>query len=392
MADKKRDYYEVLGVEKSASEAEIKSAYRKLAKKYHPDLHPGDAEAEKNFKEVNEAYSVLSDSDKRAKYDQYGHAAFDPSAGGFGGSGFGGFEGFDMGDIFSSFFGGGGFGGGSRRSNVPIDGDDILVRVNLSFEEAAFGCKKEVSFARVEACGDCSGSGAAPGTKAETCSTCRGSGRVTVQQRTMLGMMQTQQTCSACRGSGKTIATPCKNCKGHGYVKISKTLDVKIPAGIDNGQRIALRGQGNAGRNGGMAGDLVIEIRVRPHAFFERNGNDLYLEVPISMTEAALGAEIEISTLTGKMKYTIPEGTQGGTSFTVRGEGLPSVSNGRKGNLIFTVLVEIPRELSAKQKELLHEFAKASGESNYKKKTSFFKKMFENFKDMKGDSKKQPRN
>ena len=382
MAETKRDYYEVLGVPKTATDAEIKSAYRKLAKKYHPDLNPGNAEAEKNFKEINEANSVLSDAEKRAKYDQYGHAAFDPSAG-FGGGG--GFEGFDMGDIFSSFFGGGFGGGSTRRSNMPIDGDDILARVTLTFEEAAFGVKREISFQRIEACGDCHGSGAAPGTTVETCSTCRGTGRVTVQQRTMLGMMQTQQSCSACHGSGKSIKTPCKNCRGSGYVKVNKNLEVKIPAGIDNGQRIALRGQGNAGRNGGMAGDLIIEVRVRAHSLFERNGNDLYCEIPVTITEATLGAEIEVPTLTGKVKYTIPEGTQTGTTFTIRGEGLPSVSSERKGNLVFRVNVEIPRDLSQTQKELLQEFAKSCGETNNRKQTSFFKKFLNN---LKGDGKK----
>ena len=383
MAETKRDYYEVLGVPKTATEAEIKSAYRKLAKKYHPDLNPGNAEAEQKFKEINEANSVLSDAEKRAKYDQYGHAAFDPSAG-FGGGG-GGFGGFDMGDIFSSFFGGGFGGGSTRRSNAPIDGDDILSRVTLTFEEAAFGVKREVSFKRIEACGDCHGSGAADGSSVESCPTCRGTGRITVQQRTVLGMMQTQQSCSACRGSGKQIKNPCKNCSGSGYVRLNKTLDVKIPAGIDDGQRIVLRGQGNAGRNGGMAGDLVIEVRVHEHSLFERNGSDLYCEIPITVCEAALGAEIEVPTLTGKIKHTIPEGTQTGTTFTVRGEGLPGVSSGRKGNLVFRVNVEIPRDLTQKQKELLEEFAKSCGESNNRKRTSFFKKFLNN---LKGDGKK----
>ena len=382
MAETKQDYYELLGIPKTATEAEIKSAYRKLAKKYHPDLNPGNAEAEQKFKEINEANSVLSDPEKRAKYDQYGHAAFDPSAG-FGGGG--GFEGFDMGDIFSSFFGGGFGGGSSRRANAPIDGDDILARVTLTFEEAAFGVKREVTFQRIEACGDCHGSGAAPGSSVETCTTCRGSGRVTVQQRTMLGMMQTQQTCSACRGSGKLIKTPCKNCRGSGYVKINKTLDVKIPAGIDNGQRIALRGQGNAGRNGGMAGDLIIEVRVRPHELFERDGNDLYCEIPLTFAAAALGAEIEIPTLTGKIKYDIPEGTQSGTTFTVRGEGLQSVSGNRKGNLVFRVTVEVPRDLNAKQKELLREFSNSCEEKNNKKHAGFLKKFLNN---LKGDGKR----
>ena len=379
MADK-RDYYEVLGVSKSASEDEIKKAYRGLAKKYHPDLHPGDAEAEAKFKEANEAYDVLSDADKRAKYDQYGHAAFDPAAGG--GSGFGGFGGFgggfgdfDFGDIFSNMFGGG---GSSRsRANMPVEGDDVAARVNLSFEEAAFGCKKEVSFARVEECGDCGGSGAAKGTKPETCQTCRGTGRVTVQQRTMLGMMQTQQTCSACRGKGKIILSPCKNCKGAGYVKLTKNMTVTIPEGIGEGQRVVLRGQGSAGRNGGANGDLVIEVHIRPHAFFEREGNHIYCDIPISFTEAALGADIEIPTLEGKQSYHIPDGTQPGTAFTLRGKGVPDLHSKRRGDLIITVNVEVPKNLSSEQKKLLQEFAKASSKDASDKRSGFLKKLFD---------------
>ena len=378
MADNKRDYYEVLGISKGASDDEIKKAYRAQAKKYHPDLHPGDKEAELKFKEINEAYGVLSDAEKRSQYDRFGHAAFDPSSGG--GSGFGGFGGFsggdfDFGDIFSSFFGGG---GGSRsRHNAQIDGDDILTRVTVSFEEAAFGCKKEVTFARVEACGECGGSGAEKGTKPETCKTCNGSGQVTVRQQTMLGYMQTQRPCSECRGSGRIIKTPCKNCNGKGYIKVNKKLEVQIPAGIDNGQRIVLRSQGSAGRNGGATGDLIIEVRVKPHDIFERDGNNIYCEVPISFTEAALGAEIEIPTLGGKTeKYQIPEGTQTGTNFTLRGKGIQDVNGKRRGDLIFTVVVETPKNLSSEQKKMLSEFAATFGETTSQKRTSFFKKIF----------------
>ena len=379
MAENKRDYYEVLGVSKDASDADIKKAYRQLAKKYHPDMNPGDKEAEAKFKEANGAYDVLSDSDKRDKYDRYGHAAFDPAAGG--GSGFGGFGGFgeggfDFGDIFSSFFGGGGTGGRSR-ANMAEEGEDVMTRLTISFEEAAFGCKKEVSFARVEACSDCSGSGAAKGTKPETCQNCRGTGRVTVQQQTMLGYMQTQRPCSSCRGSGKIIKTPCKNCNGKGFVKIPKRLEVSIPAGIDTMQRIVLRGQGSAGRNGGAAGDLIIEVRVKEHDVFVREGKNIYCEVPITFSQAALGADIDIPVLGGKTeKYHIPEGTQTGTRFTVRGKGIADIHSGRRGDLILTAVVDTPQGLSQKQKELLEKFAESLGESNNRKSSGFFKKIF----------------
>ena len=378
MAENKRDYYEVLGVAKSASEDEIKKAYRSLAKKYHPDMNPGDKEAEVKFKEVNEAYAVLSDSEKRSKYDRFGHAAFDPASGG--GSGFGGFGGFggadfDFGDIFSSFFGG----GGSTRSrqNIPMEGDDIATRITISFDEAVFGCKKEINFARVEACGECSGSGAAKGTTPETCSTCHGTGRVTVQQQTMLGYMQTQRACQSCRGTGKIIKTPCKNCNGKGRIKINKKLEVTIPAGIDNGQNIILRGQGSAGINGGTSGDLIIEVRVKEHELFRRRGNNIYFEVPISFSEAALGAEIEIPMLDKtREKFKIPEGTQTGTDFTLRGKGVADVNSKRRGDIIFTAVVETPNSLTSEQKELLRKFAESLGENNTKKKKNFFSKLF----------------
>jgi len=372
----KRDYYEVLGVSKDSSADEIKKAYRKLAKQYHPDMNPGNSEAEIKFKEVNEAYDVLSDSDKKAKYDAYGHAAFDPAAGG-GGAGFGGFGGgfgdFDFGDIFSSFFGGGGT---SSRRNGPVRGDDINVRVTLSFEEAVFGVKKEISYNRIQKCSDCGGSGAEKGTTAKTCSACGGSGQVRVQQRTPLGYMQTTKQCDACRGTGKIIEKPCSNCRGTGYVKVTKKLDVNIPAGIDDGRVVALRGQGSDGRNGGPAGDLNIIVSVRPHAIFERDGYDIYCEVPITYTEATLGAEIEIPTLEGKQKFTIPEGTQTGTTFTLKQKGVQYVNSKNRGNLHFTVNVEVPKNLSEDQKELLRKFAESCGEGNHSKRAKFFKKFF----------------
>ena len=375
MADTKRDYYEVLGVDKNADEATIKKAYRTLAKKYHPDMNPGDKEAEAKFKEVNEAYDVLSDPDKKAKYDQYGHAAFDPSAGvGAGFGGYGDFGGFDINDIFSSFFGGAS--GGSTRRNGPVRGDDITVRLTISFEESVFGCKKEVSYNKIQKCADCSGTGAAKGSSPKTCSACGGSGQVRVQQRTPFGIMQTQKTCDTCHGTGKIIENKCPNCRGTGFVRVPKKLEVNIPAGIDDGQQLSLRYQGSDGMNGGNAGDLYIIISVRPHSVFERDGDDLYCEVPITYAEATLGAEIEIPTLEGSMKYTIPEGTQTGTVFTLRNKGVTRVNSKVRGNLYITVVVEVPKNLTSEQKNLLEKFAASCGESNYSKRTSFFKRIF----------------
>lgn len=370
MAETKRDYYEVLGVDKSADDATIKKAYRSLAKKYHPDMNPGDAEAEKKFKEVNEAYDVLSDPDKKAKYDQFGHAAFEAGGGGYGGfSGFGGMD-FDISDIFSSFFGGGSSGG--RRG--PVRGDDIKVRLTLDFDEAVFGTKKEISYQRIQKCAECAGSGAAKGTSPKTCPTCGGSGRVRVQQRTPLGIMQTQKDCDACRGTGKIVEKACDACRGNGYIRATKKLDVSIPAGIDDGQRIVLSGQGSDGRDGGSAGDLYIYISVRPHPLFERDGSDVYCEVPISFTEAALGAEIDIPTLEGTEKYEIPEGTQTGTMFTLRQKGVPVVNSKNRGSLHITVKVEVPKNLTNEQKELLRQFAESSGEATTKGRERIFKK------------------
>ncbi len=377
MAENKRDYYEVLGVSKTATEDEIKKAYRGLAKKYHPDMNPGDKDAEVKFKEVNEAYAVLSDSDKRSKYDRYGHDAFDPSSGAGGGfGGFGGFGGdFDFGDIFSSFFGGG---GSSRsRANMPVEGDDVGARVNISFEEAAFGCKKEVNFARIESCPECRGSGAASSADVETCSECRGTGRISVRQQTMLGYMQTQRSCPSCSGRGKIIKNPCKNCNGKGRIKINKKLEVNIPSGIDDRQNIILRGQGSAGVNGGQNGDLIIEIRVKEDKIFQRNGNNIYCEVPVSFAEATLGAEVDIPVLGGGTeKFKIPEGTQSGSEFTVKNKGIPDINTKRKGDMIITVSIETPKNLNSKQKDLLIAFAESLGENNITKKQKSFKKFF----------------
>ncbi len=383
MADK-RDYYEVLGIEKSATQDEIKRAYRVLAKKYHPDMNPGDAEAEAKSKEVNEAYDVLSDETKKQRYDQYGFAGVDPNAagGGFGG-GFGGFEGFggfggiDLNDIMESFFGGG---SSSARRNGPIPGEDLQFRQTITFEEAAFGCVKTVTYNRVEKCPECGATGAAKGSAHETCSACKGTGRVSFQQRTLFGYSQSSRACDACGGTGKIIKNPCTNCKGKGYVKVQKKLDVTIPAGIDNGERIGAQGQGNTGRNGGPNGDLIIVITVKPHNIFERDGYNLYCEVPITFAEAALGAEIDVPTLEGKEKYSIPEGTQTGTSFTMRGKGIKYLNSSKKGDLIFNVVVETPKNLSARQKQLLQEFDEACGTSNHQRVASFLKKIFKDNK------------
>lgn len=361
----KRDYYEVLGVKKGASEDELKKAYRKLAKENHPDLHPGDKECEARFKEINEAYEVLSDPDKRAKYDQFGHAAFDPSQG-FGGGGFGGFEGFGgFGDIFSDIFGGGfGFGGGGGRNpNAPRKGDNLRATVNIKFEEAAFGVKKDVFVAKIEQCPDCKGTGCAEGTTAEICPDCKGSGTVMSTKRTPFGMVQSSEQCPKCKGRGKIIHSPCKTCRGIGSVRLQHKVSVSVPAGIDDGQTISLRGQGNAGLNGGPAGDLLITVLVQPHARFERDGASILLEQEVSFSQAALGAEIEVPTLDGKVKLNIPEGTQTGTTFRLKGKGVPFLRNGGRGDQFVTVKVTVPRGMSSAQKDALRKYAQTMGET-----------------------------
>ncbi len=373
----KRDYYEVLGVAKNAGDDELKKAYRNLAKKYHPDVNPGDKAAEAKFKEANEAYAILSDPDKRAAYDNYGHAAFDGTGNPTGAGGFdpSGFDFGDIGDIFGSIFGGGFGGRTAQRRNGPIRGDDIGLRLDLTFEEAYFGVKRDISYNRIQKCPDCSGSGATKGTSPETCPVCGGSGQRRVTQRLGGMAFQSTTTCDNCRGTGKVIKDPCSNCRGTGYIRVTKKLEVSIPAGIDNGGRVALRGQGSDGRNGGSAGDLIIVVNVRPSDIFERDGNQLYCEVPVSVTDATLGAEIDVPTMEGPVKFTIPEGTQPGTSFTIRGKGFPYIGKPeRRGDLIFTVKVEIPTKLNNKQKDLLRSFAESCGEENYKKRESFFKR------------------
>ena len=361
----KRDFYEVLGVKKGASEDELKKAYRKLAKENHPDLHPGDKECEARFKEINEAYEVLSDPDKRAKYDQFGHAAFDPSQG-FGGGGFGGFEGFGgFGDIFSDIFGGGfGFGGGGGRNpNAPRKGDNLRATVNIKFEEAAFGVKKDVFVSKIEQCHDCKGTGCAEGTTAEVCPDCKGTGTVMSTKRTPFGMVQSSEQCPKCKGRGKIIHSPCKTCRGIGSVRRQHKVSVSIPAGIDDGQTISLKGQGNAGLNGGPAGDLLITVLVQPHARFERDGTSILLDQEISFSQAALGAEVEVPTLDGKVKLNIPEGTQSGTTFRLKGKGVPFLRNGGRGDQFVTVNVAVPRSMTSTQKNALRRYAETMGET-----------------------------
>ena len=374
MAEQKRDYYEVLGISKGASEDEIKKAYKKMARKYHPDLNPDNKEAEEKFKEVNEAYEVLSDPDKKARYDQYGHAGVDPNFGA-GGAGFdGNFDFGDLGDIFGSFFGGG-FGGGRRTNpNAPQRGESIRMSLAISFEEAAVGCEKAVTGDRLEQCGACHGSGCAAGTTPEVCPDCHGTGTVQVRRQTPMGVFATSSPCTRCGGKGRIIHQPCKDCHGTGSVRKRKTIQATIPAGIDNGQTISIRGQGHAGVNGGPAGDLLITITVRPHELFRREGTSVLCEAPITFAQAVLGAELEIPTIDGKVKYTLPEGTQTGTTFRLKGKGIPSINGHGRGDQYVTVYIETPRNLNKEQKEALKKFAETMGDNNYEERKKFFKK------------------
>lgn len=382
MADK-RDYYEVLGVNKGASEDEIKKAYRKVAKKYHPDMNPGDKDAEAKFKEANEAYEVLSDKDKKARYDQFGHAGVDPNFGAGGPGSYGGYAGFtdmdiDLGDIFSSFFGG----GGSRRSNpnAPRQGDDVVAHLAIDFIESAKGCKKQVDVRITESCSECGGSGAAKGTAPKTCPTCGGRGQVARQQRTPFGVVQTQSACSACRGTGRIIETPCRSCNGTGQARKPQKVGINVPAGIDDGQVIFIRGKGHAGKNGGPAGDLQVQVSVRPHPLFTRKQNDIWCDVPISFAQAALGGTIKVPTINGTEEFTVKDGTQPGDTVRLKGKGFPSVNGRGVGDQILRFVVEVPKNLSSDQKKKLREFEESTGDKNYQSKKGFMdkvKKFFE---------------
>ena len=373
----KKDYYEVLGLDKGASDSEIKKAYRSLAKKYHPDANPDNKEAEAKFKEVGEAYEVLSDSQKRAAYDQFGHAAFEQGGGG-GAGGFSGNMG-GMGDIFENIFGGGFgdiFGGGSRRRNGPRRGEDLQATVIISFEEAVFGCQKEINIAVTEQCDECKGTGAKPGTYPETCKNCNGSGQERVVQQTMFGAMQSVRTCSHCGGSGKVIKTPCSKCSGNGNVKVKRSVKFDVPKGINHGQSIRKSGMGNAGERGGGNGDLYIEINVRPHKSFVRKENNIYLDVPITFAQAALGDTITIPTIDGDEEYTLKAGTQPNSTDTLKNKGVFNVRNPKvRGDQIITFKVQVPTKLSEKQKKILREFAEECGEKAPKK--GFWNKLME---------------
>jgi molecular chaperone DnaJ len=365
MAEQKRDYYEVLGVERGADDATIKKAYRQLAKKYHPDMNPGDAEAEKKFKEASEAYAVLSDPDKRRQYDQFGHAAFDGGAGGAGGFGGFDFSGADFsdifGDIFGDFFGGGGS-RSSSRSNGPMKGANLRTSVRISFEEAVFGVEKELELTLKDTCTTCNGSGAKPGTSPETCPKCGGRGQVIMQSKTPFGIIRNTQVCPDCGGTGKIVKEKCPDCHGSGYIANRKKIQVSIPAGIDNGQSVRIRDKGEPGVNGGPRGDLLVEVVVDRHPIFQRQDMNIFSTVPVSFAVAALGGEILIDTVDGKVAYEVKPGTQTDTRIRLRGKGVPSLRNKDiRGDHYVTLVVQVPDKLSNEAKELLRQFDKESG-------------------------------
>lgn len=378
----KRDYYDILGVDKNADAQAIKKAYRKLAMKYHPDRNPDNKEAEEKFKEVNEAYEVLSDENKRRTYDQFGHEGVNGQGGfggqGFGGQGFGGFEDI-FGDVFGDIFGGG-FGNSRTRRRGPERGSDIRHSINISFEEAAFGKKTSIKLNRSEECSECNGSGAKVGTSKKTCPTCNGAGEVRTVQRTPFGNIASSRICSTCEGEGEVIESPCPKCSGRGSTRKVKTIEVDIPAGIDDGQMIKLSGQGEIGSKGGPRGDLYLVINVERHPLFTREGTDIHFEMPITFVQAALGDEIEVPTLDGKVKYKVPEGTQTGTVFRLREKGIPRIRGNSRGDQYVKVVVDVPKKLNESQKDILREFAKECGEEVHERQNSFLKKIEKLFK------------
>ena len=368
-------------VSKTATDEEIKKDYRNLALKYHPDYNPGDKSAEEKFKEINEAHEVLSDPEKRKRYDQFGFAGVDPNyaaSQGGGAGGFGGFGGVDLGDIFGDIFGGGfgGFGGGARANpNAPRKGQDIRVRITLIFVAPVHGGKKNITNTRQQPCTECSGSGAAPGSQPETCPDCGGRGYVIQQQRTPFGVMQSQQPCTRCGGKGKIIKNPCKVCHGSGRVATKKTLEVSIPMGIDDDQSFALRGMGDAGANGGPAGDVIVMVTVRPDDLFQRDGDDVWVTIPITFSQAVLGDNITVPTIDGKVEYTLPEGTQSGTTFRLRGKGIQYLNGRGRGDMYVKCDVEIPKKLNKTQREALKKFEGTLKDDNYEKRKGFFRKL-----------------
>lgn len=381
----KRDYYEVLGVSKTATQDELKKAYRKLARKYHPDLNKDNEEAAEKFKECNEAYSVLSDDQKRAQYDQFGHAAFENGGmgggGGFGGAGgFGGFGGSGMEDIFDMFFGGQGGRGGNRAKSGPQRGADLRFDLEITFEEAAFGLEKEINLYRDETCDHCHGEGAEPGSTVESCPECNGTGYVRFTQNTMFGQMVNERPCSRCKGEGKIISEPCKECRGKGTVKRNKKLKVKIPAGVDNGSRLRVSGEGEAGAKGGPSGDLYVYLYVKPHKFFERDGTTVLCEVPINIVQATLGADIKVPTLDGQVTMKVPEGTQPGKVMRIKGKGIPNLRGGSRGDQLVRIKVVVPTKLSDKQKDALRKFADISKDNINPEEKSFMDKVKDFFK------------
>ena len=370
MADK-RDFYEVLGIQKGASEDEIKKAYRKMAMKYHPDKNPGDKEAEEKFKEANEAYAVLSDPDKKSKYDRFGHAGVDPNAGfGGGDAGFGGFGGFE--DIFDMFGGGfGGFGGRSARRNGPRKGNDLQKSITIEFTEAIFGCKKEIKLTKEVKCKSCNGEGTAPGTHKHTCEKCGGTGQVSHVSQTPFGTFQNVSACDACGGTGQVIDKPCPDCHGKGSVRKTVTLKIDIPAGVDSDSIIPIRGEGEPGVNGGPFGDLYIVINVKPHKIYKRRGDDLYLTMPISYDQAVLGDKVKVPGFNETYSYTLAPGTQTGSNFRLKGKGVKNPRTGRYGDLYVKVNIEVPTKLSSKEKKAIKSMAEEFSEDSYPRKKEF---------------------